>query len=420
MTSKTLVILAGSALLIGIGAYVVTSGRSGGVGTALSGGKTLMFPELAARGDGVTSITVRTGAEEVVVQKAEQAGGGGAWVLASRGGYPADLEKVRNLVEALSQVKIAETKTSKPESYGRLGVQDVDAPGSGSTLVTLKAGPEVAASMIVGLTPTTRGDVPMQQALPGVFARKAGEAQAVLLEKNIEVPKGVTGWMKSDILALEAQRVRSAVLVQAAEAVASGAAADAPEETLKLSKQAPEDANFEVEAIPAGRALRSPNAPGPIATVLSYVTIEDAAPISTVEGLTPVSKGTFKTFDGVVIETRLFTRDGKAWLTLAASYEAPPMPEVPTAPEAAEGPEPADPKAEAEKRYQETAERAQKEVQDLQAKLSAWAFQLPDFKAKQMRTRVEDLLAPAAAEQPAPGGATVPAGDEGAGPGGEP
>lgn len=448
MTSKTLVILAGATIVIAGGAYLVSSSRSGGVASAVSGGNQALFPELEVKGDGVTAIRIRSGADETLVHKTDK-----GWTIASRDDYPADLEKVRALVAALAGARIAETKTSKPDFYERLGVQDVDVVGSTATLVTLQGGDAPLASLIVGVAPTTRGDTPMPGPLPGVFARKAGDAQVVLLDKNIEVPKGAMGWIKTDVLALDGARVQSALYKHAAEPAGEAvngqpAPAAKPEATLTLNKSVQGGSSFEVAEVPEGRALRSPTAPAPIATVLSYVTIEDAASAKVVEGLTPVSVGTFKTFDGLVVTAKLFVKDAKNWLTLAATYEAPPRPEVEPEEETekpkpeeskSEGAKPdetkrdetkrdetkkdetkkdetkPDPKAEAERVYNETAAKVQKEVADLNARLGGWAFQIPDFKAKQLRTRVEDLLV-----ELAPTEAAQPAGSDGSGSPGAP
>ncbi len=417
MTSKTLLVLAGAAAVIAGGAYLVWSGRSGGVSSGSIGAAAALFPDLESKGDSVTSITVRSGGKDTIVHRLDK----GKWGIASREDYPADMEKVHALVMALAQARIAEEKTSKPEYYERLGVQDPDATASTATLVTLKADQASLASIIIGNNPTTRGDNPMQAPLPGVFARKAGEARAVLLDKAIEVPKDAASWMKTDILTLDGQRVKRAVLAHAASegkpATKEGApAVDAkPAETLTLSKDTPEATGFSVAELPQGRALRTPTAPAPIATVLSYVTIEDAAAAKAVEGLTPATVGTFETFDGLVMEAKVFEKDGGSWLTLAARYVAPPKPEVPQEAkpdeakpseakpsEAKPGEAKPDAQAEADKAYAATAEKVQKEVAELNARLAPWAFKIPDFKARQMQTRVEDLLIPL---QPADGGA---------------
>lgn len=435
MTSKTLIILAGAAAVVAAGAYVVSTGRSGGVSSAGVAGTALLFPELDAKGDSVTSITIRSGGNETLIRKLDK----GRWGIASRDDYPAEVEKVQQLVQALAQAKVAETKTSKAELYDRLGVQDSDAAGSSSTLVILKAGETAVASLILGNAPTTRGDNPMQAPLPGVFARRAGEAQAVLLDKNIEAPKEPIGWMKTDVLSLEGQRVKSAVLRQAASAEKPGKDGEPPTpaqaaETLTLVKEKPDAPGFTVAGIPEGRMLRTPTAPAPIATVLSYVTIEDAAAAKVVEGLTPATDAEFRTFDGLVIAAKLYKKDAEHWLTLGASYEAPPKPEVPadaaggdakadaeeasstegksteatsaevTSTEAKPTEAKPDPKAEAEKAYAETATRVQKEAADLNARLSAWAYRIPDFKARQIGTRLEELLVPVETT-PAPAGA---------------
>ena len=72
------------------------------------------------------------------------------WVVSNRHDYPADFDKVREYLLKLADAKLREAKTSKPENYARLGVEDLagaEAKGLGVELIGTKA----PVKLIVGI-----------------------------------------------------------------------------------------------------------------------------------------------------------------------------------------------------------------------------------------------------------------------------
>jgi hypothetical protein len=57
---------------------------------------------------------------------------GETWVIGARNDYPADVAQLRQLFVSLAEARIIEEKTSKPELYEKLGVDDPEDDGGGT------------------------------------------------------------------------------------------------------------------------------------------------------------------------------------------------------------------------------------------------------------------------------------------------
>ena len=82
-------------------------------------------PGLAAALNDVERVTLTKAGGETVATL-ERRGDAGSWSRRAR--YRADVAKLRQSLRALADAKILETKTSNPEFYARLGVEDVAEP----------------------------------------------------------------------------------------------------------------------------------------------------------------------------------------------------------------------------------------------------------------------------------------------------
>lgn len=391
MNTKVLATLAAA----GIGvALVATLVGGGGSSSAPAGGgaSAALFPTFNTDVAGLTSLRIVRGDVTTTIAKAES----GAWSIAERDGYPADPEKVRSLLVSLADARIAERKTSDPANYPRLGVED-PAPGNSAALVELRSGEKPFAALIVGRAPGEAVDFsdPGARARPGVFVRRAGEAATALLEKAIDIPAGPAGWMNQEILRLDRERTREA-------AFARPEREGAPAESFRILRDSPAGETFRLEPMPEGRTLRSPGALDPIATLLAFVTADDVARASSLDGIAPETTATFSTFDGLTLTATISRKDGVGYATFAASHT--PVPAAAPPADATDAQ-----KREAQAKADADNQRVAKEAQDLNARLSGWAFKLPDFKLQQFATTLGSLLAePAAAGETQPSAETAP------------
>lgn len=422
MKPKTLAILAGSTVVVLAAAYFISSGNEASVRsrTVEKGKEPALAPDLAKRVNDAAKITIKKGDQETILERS-----GSRWLVASRSGYPADFEKVRTALIGLSDAKIVAEKTSKPERYELIGVKDFDpaAKDSQTMLVTVNdASGAVLASIILGKAEEApkSGDSPFGMPTGKYFVRRAGEAQSYLADIKPPGDASPLNWMKREMIALSRARTRSATVTHAA---AEGQPAG---ETLTALKAKAEDAEFSLESLPAGRELNYPGSPSQVATALEYITFDDVKPASEVDlAKEPVATTVFRTFDGLVLTAKLSKLDGKDWMTLEADSDPAILAAAQAKPEAKpddakdkpaqdglknaetkpDETKPAESKPEEPKKTEpptppsgvtfKTPDEIKSEVDDLNSKLKGWAFQIPDYKAKQIASHVNDLLKPA-------------------------
>lgn len=306
-----------------------------------------LLPDFAARLADVAEIAITARESQVTLGRAD----GGAWVLPDKSGYPADGVQVRRLLLAVANLQVIERKTDNPELYNRLGVQDPRAADAASVLVAFKDRDGVAvAALIVG------------DAAPGSaerrYVRRPDEAPSYLVQGMPQVKADAAEWLNDTLLTVDQDRVRR-IEVRRGDA------------TLTLARDKPEDA-LQLAELPKGRALKAYGGVDAAAASLAYLAFDDVRPAAAMPD-TAVRVVT-ETFDGLAVTTVI--SDG--WAHFSAAYNA----QAATQPGAAVMPKaPAD---------------GEKEADDINARLAAWNYKLPDYKIKDLAPTLDDLLEPVA------------------------
>ena len=262
-------------------------------------GSVRFIPDLKSQINSVDSVTVHTGGEHYTLTKAEA-----SWQVADRKNYPADVGKLRELLIALSDAVIVETKTSDPEKYAMLGVEEpVDAKDqatrSRATQFTIK-GANFEHDVIIGKA--TQGNYR--------FARLAGEAQSVLINKNPDIPESIDGWLMSDLLDIASERIITVRLDHA------------DGETIEIAKGSDESSNYDVLNIPDGRELTYGSVANGIAGALEDLKLEDVRPAEAHDE-PPGTTTTFETSDGLQIVATSISDGGAQWVAFTASVVEP-------------------------------------------------------------------------------------------------
>ena len=165
MQHKTILILAVATLGVGGIAWWKLGSDSAAVSSQATTGK--LFPELEKQVNDVHTILIERAAGSITLQRAV-----GGWGVTEKKGYPVDMESVRKSLIALAQMTTVEAKTSDPERYSKLGVEDITAAGAASMQVTLKdAGGKEVAKLILGKEQEGKGGMPSGN----VYVRRPGE-----------------------------------------------------------------------------------------------------------------------------------------------------------------------------------------------------------------------------------------------------
>jgi hypothetical protein len=130
MTPRNFVYLAVAAalsLLFAVVSYASNNQWSSG---KAAGDK--LFPRLTSEASQIAAIEVRQGDKEVVLERT-----GGSWVVKNRSGYPADPVKVRTLVVRMAEADLIERKTTRPDRYAALELDDPAGKDAKSRLVKM-------------------------------------------------------------------------------------------------------------------------------------------------------------------------------------------------------------------------------------------------------------------------------------------
>jgi hypothetical protein len=386
MNARSLTLLAGATALVGVVAAITLHHDESAVQSTPSGGK--LFPNLAAsvndvavielkRKDGVTTLS-RTGE---------------SWGLAEKKGYPVDMAAVRKTLIGLCDLAAAEPKTDDPKSYAKLGVDEPGTEGSTGTLVTLKDGSgKELASLIVGKDHSSKNFSGPHQ----VYVRKPGEARSWLATGETDLKEKGADWLDRKILEVKRERIRAAEIRHA------------DGEVVVIDRDKPETKDFALHDIPEGKELTYPSAPSSIADALGYLNLEDVVPAAEFdmkEGTSGTAK--FSCFDGLTVTVTTKEVADKTYARFEVSYEKPPEsagPTPPPAPDAKDAPSDApkteetdkkgeaDAKAAADKPKSKTPEEVQKEVADLNARLSNWVYQIPSYNKSSFEKKKSELI----------------------------
>jgi hypothetical protein len=158
------------------------------------------FPALRENPDAVAKVALSTpeGSFTLVRETGER------WSALERYGYTVDERRVRALVVALADMRLIEAKTSMPERYGRLEVEDVDAADAKSRLLRMEsADGKVLAEAIFG---KQQHRLTGNQAA-GTYLRRPGETQCWLASGGVELDPKVGDWLDDQIVDLDAGRI---------------------------------------------------------------------------------------------------------------------------------------------------------------------------------------------------------------------
>ncbi|MDH3450878.1 MAG: DUF4340 domain-containing protein [Gammaproteobacteria bacterium] len=195
MNRNRLIILAAiAAVVAAVAALLVVDQRAE---PQLSGGR--MFPDLEPRLNDVTHFAVQLSKDQTLNLERRD----GEWLVAEKANFPANLEQLRKVLVALARTEKIEQKTSNPEYYARLGVQDMDNAGEQTRLLRISADDTTLAEVIVGKS----GDGGKS------YLRLANQAVSWLGSEWIDLPKRVNAWLDAQLLSIDAQRIESIEIV---------------------------------------------------------------------------------------------------------------------------------------------------------------------------------------------------------------
>ncbi len=380
-----------------------------------------LVPGLSNELNEIKGLRITGGGNAVIAELLRKDSG---WVVANRHDYPADFDKIREYLLKLADAKLREAKTSKPENYSRLGVEDLSAAEATGLGVEL-TGSKAPVKLIVGIA--SGGGA------PGTFVRRADEAVSYLVSGDVIPDKEGANWLSRAVMDLPSAEVYSVAVTAPDKSV------------LKIDKPDGSQFNFNVASVPRGRELSSESAANIIAGALSSVTLEDALPIAEATP-DPASTWTaqYLSYDGFAVDATVWDKDTKTWATFAAHVDeaqldawlareqakadaaraaaeaeaaaraasesqatetatddsatdtapAEPAKEGADAAVAAADTPAIPPPFDAEKARADKRAELDQRVAELNEKTAPWAYALPSWKAANIKKKMDDLLKP--------------------------
>jgi hypothetical protein len=338
---------------------------------------TALVPELQAALNDVERVAVVKGGGETVATLERRAD---TWVVAEKNGYRADVAKIRESLIALAEARVLEQKTANPQLHGRLGVEDIETDTAAGIAISVTAGARELPTVILG-----DAEGPKYR-----YARRAGEAQSYLIDRDPDVPRNSSQWVESTIIDLRAPRVQQVTITH-------------PDgEVVAISKSDPAATAFEVANVPAERELLYAGVANVIGSALRELNLEDVEPIGADELAEQAQQEVvveYRTFDGLVITARGLERNDASWVRFDAAFD--PEQAALFAAETAAGPEASgedpssiEPDGEAGNPAGDADDPAA-EAQRVNERVAGWRYRIAGYQYDQMTRRMTDLLQPA-------------------------
>lgn len=315
--------------------------------------KSVLFPGLAESINDVTTIALSQQGKNLTLTQKDK-----IWGIKESDGYPADFGKVRETVIAVSELMILSEKTSNPQRYARLGVENPEDDGAKSLLLGLKnAGGETLAELIVGQSRHSKS--PSDK--PGLYVRLPDSQKALLVEGRLELKPEAMNWFQRDLFDISADRVKKIHIRHP----------DTPEVLLERKEDIDD---FSMPDVPAGKELQSNVVITRMGTLLENMFVDNVISASRLTGADTTS-ATVEMFDGLTVEIQSAEIDGKNYSSFSFSADN----SVPAA-------------GDSEESEKENKPDPLEQAESLNASLQGWAYAIPDFKYELFVRPLSDLI----------------------------
>ena len=273
------------------------------------------------------------------------------WTTPDRFGYTIDTNDIRRLIVSISDMRYIERKTSDPERFERLEVDDVDGINAESAYVKISdAAGAVLAEAIVG-RPSARF---IDGSISGTYIREPGTNNVWLVSGITNVQTRLVPWLQRNIVSLPANTVARVEL-------------GSSDGTVVLSRDTADSEDFALTDAPEGRDLNKRKITS-ISRALADIGLEDVKPRSELTLPGDAQTATVTTFDGVAVTARLAKIDNKNWSTFEAAYTG----------DASD--------------QSDAAKAARASVEEINQRVGNWVYWLPSAAFENLTAKLDDVL----------------------------
>lgn len=331
--------------LVVVGAVVLGGGWYFGTRTKLSeqtsvAAGTLMFPDLAPKLRDAAKVEITHQGKQTVIEKRAD----GGWGIASMHDYPVQDGKLRGMLTGLTELRLAEPRTSDPAQFSRLGVDDPNGAGSSADLLRVVdgTGKPILAVIVGHRRVRSQANVPEE-----IYVRRPDDNQSWLAEGNLQVDADPAQWLDRDVMNIGHDRIASV-------AVGDGALGFGRVDgkfTLTQPPDHPKLEDYKVDDV--GRALET----------LTLQAVKADADVPGAE----TGHAVFSTRDGLAVTVRLFHADKDVWARFSVTG----------------------------------SDKAKAEADRLNGRLAGWTYEIGSWKEKSLVPTMDDLKAEEPAKAPA-------------------
>ncbi|MBF2761524.1 MAG: DUF4340 domain-containing protein [Ectothiorhodospiraceae bacterium AqS1] len=354
-----------------------------------------VFPDLLDRINDVARIRIDGAGEPFRIARTDD-----AWVVEEKDGYPASRDRVHRLLLGGASFEYLEPKTSRPDYYPELGVEDPEEEGADSLRIRLEdASGEELARWVLG----NRRSSGANRDRPEVYVRIADDPQVWLVEGSVPTGRSAVDWMERDIASISVERTRK-VMVEHDDG-----------DVIEVSKDERADSEFTLQDIPEGREVDAAYRIGDIGGFIQDLRLDDVMARQKYDEQEFDSDNglslSVETFDGLRVLADIKRQGPDGWLVLRAEVDEEAFAESEAQAQAAaddsgegEGKSEGESESTAEESdadaAQETLDREAivAEVESLNERWSSWAYRLPNYKLSYIDVRMEGLTRIAEAE----------------------
>jgi len=329
---------AGVGLLVGLGVLAVAGGWYFGSATtpseqtAVARG-TLMFPDVAPRLRDAAKVEITHQGKQTVIEKRPD----GGWGIASMHDYPVQETKLRGLLTGLTELRLAEPRTSDPAQFGRLGVDDPNAAASTADLLRVVdgSGKPILAVIAGHRRVRSQANVPEE-----IYVRRPDDNQTWLAEGSLQVDADPAQWLDRDLMNIGHDRI---AMVSVGDGALTFGRVDGrfvliqPAEHPKLEDYKVDDVARGLETLTLQAVKADADAPG-----------------------VEAGHAVFTTSDGLAVAVRLFHADKDVWARFAVSG---------------------------------ASDKVKAEADRLNARMAGWTYQIGSWKEKSLVPGMDDLKA---------------------------
>ncbi len=367
MKPATFAALAVATAVIAGGAYYATMQREASVSDPWR--RQPLYPGLMERVNDATSIRVASQADGSITITKQ----GDTWTVAERHDYPADFDKIRAALVELASMETLEPKTSRPENFAELYVEDVG-PADGATTnsirFTAKADNDVLADLLIGRArPKDIGE--------GVFVRKHGENQVWLANGSFQPNRRALQWLDRNVVNIDARRIMRVTVTHP----------DGDTFTVNRPEMASENMAY-ASPVPEGWQPKPPHEMNNMASVPDFLIFQEVKPAGEIAWTADPVVSTYRTFDGLTLTMTAVEQDGDVWVKASAA-ESPRADGLDTFIAENKGEDSTAGRIADEFR---SPEEVAAEIATMNERLAPWAYQLTDYKSGKVTQRSADML----------------------------